>query len=619
MTRTPKLALLLFAFVALVATPVLQAAQTRAVQPIQADRLPQALVSQPKLTPIRASLDEDSALVALAREESPRTVLTRAQFGARRIAVDEGPSLSLAATFDERMTAHRALSENFQKIPARALAEQPVVTELAIEFSDRYVLVRQVRFNVNDATVARAASPAFAEFVGPAEAQIASSAEMPADMRADFQTFIQQELPALNPDDPLRRAYDRGGEDALIAAALRGEGEFELVDVIDVPKRLSATTGSARKMHVSAAAQPKFSVIPARAPSRSPGAIVAGASRPSGPGAITAPEQYRYPAGENASGVHSFNERFIAGFTYKADMHWERTWKFGVGFFRLTAAAGFSAGLRIPFRLQGDIKPTEIARSSINAPAYPVALVLRARPFNASAQTMAAMGIPASQVLGGDEFVLSAYAKWGYKLRAFGKTWAYRALSGPSFDVSDSFTPPLNVKKEFAKVTIPTSLSRTSVNIGNLTAYVQFQTAVIGKGKIEAPVEFAYNQPSSKSSKKTITFLSDQPSIHKFTLPALSLSKPYDHVDQKFGLRIEDPSYELHSAAVGRMRSGVTLKAWKLKRTLNSPWMDLFVAPLPTVKLGPHPGTQTQYSYNKGVRHYEKRAVPMRAIKRASN
>lgn len=577
-------------------------------QPGGAERL-QAV---PALAPFLFDTEADEMLVVESGRSHRLDAIAPAQLGNREVLVEGGGRLPVRRAFDTAMAEHRRLSRELQAIPAPALTHRPRVSELVLELDDSFLLLRTIVFTVRDPDLARRGSAAFAELAqAEPAAATARAQDMPADLQADFQRFLDRELPRLPADDPLRLAYQHGGPDAVLRAGLAGQGRHEVSERILLPKRLQAPRRGGRMLSLADVA-PAVSQRGSRGPLvRAPSGLrtlTPDTARP-----YTGANTYHLDAGVRTSGELSYDEAFLAGFSFGLESYWERKWSFGVGYFRVQAGAGYQAGLRIPLRLQGSFGPTRIESSLHNAPATPLTFSARVVPFDASSQQYGAMGVPADKVFGGHEFVLAAYARWGYKLRAFGRTWAQRAYGGPEFDASSHFVPPLGNSVEFATLAIPPALTQTELNLGVLKGYVQFGAALIGQGTAKSQVALIYDGQRPPEHRHALVAGNSNWHQLQLAVPAIPFHMDHYTTEHAYGFEIQAPSYALQVDVAARVRAGLAIDVdvWvgSLKKTLNTPWFELFRAPLPSVELGPHAGTKGQYVYLEGRRVHEMRKV----------
>lgn len=570
------------------------------------------LQSLPELAPFMERAEPDDLLVIESARSRQLTVLTPAQLGRREVVGAQRARLRVDLAYDTALADHRRMSRDLERIPAAALARRPIVIERVVELDDSYILLRKIEFTVRDPDLARQHSPVFAELVEyDPGAATARTSGMPADLQADFQRFLTDELPLLARDDPLRIAYQRGGPDAVLRAALAGEGRHEITDEIVLPKRLQAPS----ELRRSKALTPLS--MEARPLQAIPGGLLRGRSGPQplhpDKAQFAGTPKYHLEEGVRTSGQLKYDEMFLAGFSFGKETRWDRKWSFGVGYFKLSAGYGYGAGLRMPLRLQGELAPTRIESSQHLAPEMTLNYRTRVVPFDASAAQYAAMGVPNDLVFGGHEFVMFAYAKWGYKLRAFGKTWIQKGYGGPEFDASSHFVPPLGKRTEFATLEIPSALTQTEINLGVLKGYVQFGIGLVGEGTARTRTQLVYDGQRPANQRHSLVAHNSDWHARELLAPAIPFHLDYYTVEHHYGVEQSAPEFLLDVDAVARVRAGLGIRVnvfvGTLKKNLNTPWFDLVTLPLVSVELGPHPGTAPAYIYDGGRRVHEMRKV----------
>lgn len=595
----PLFVLLLEGFPALAAPPAGLSNPAAAV----AVAIPQVLRNSPELASLLRDWDSQSALAVEVARQKPNQVLNRAAMRRVRVDTGTGPQVDMATLFDQAFTAQRVLGQQLNRISDKALVGRPQINEAVIEFPERLLLLRQLRVVVRDPQQAAADSPEFAALLAPVDkAAVARArvAALPSDEQADFRRFLTEELPLLEADDPLRQALASGGEDAVLRAALSGAGEFEVSEQVVVERRLFNDGGLRLQAGLRPMAQrPAFT--PAARPELRPAL-----PRTRLDGRAQGGRQYQYDGGDRAVGQMAFNELFLAGFTLGQELVWEKKWKFkGIGFLRLTYGMGYGVGLRIPLRLEGSLAPSRIERSAPDDPGRDLALQLRATAFDAGPEHYRAVGLAPSQVFDGKEFVLEAGSSFDYKLYLLGKDRAKGGLNSP-LRRSRDFTPPLGgAAREIFFLDIPPELTNTTLSAGALQGYLQLGFALRGDGTAvsqlsllvdDAPLEV---RPLPLRNAGVVT--------ETLRLQPLTIGAPGSIQQQRYGLRIDAPRYQMNLSVVPLLRVGMTIGVDDFKRGIHTDWFDVISYPLGQINLPPHAGTRDAYQWNEGVRIFEAR------------
>lgn len=572
--------------------------------------IPPQLRNAPEMARLLRDWDGGSVLAMEVGRQAPRQVLGRAAMQRTRIQTESGESMEVARLFDTTFAAQRSLDQQVNRIPAAALVGRPQVNEAVVEFPDRLLLLRQVRIVVRDPELAVAAAPELARFLSPvdmAEAVLARVDRLSPDEQRDFRRFIREELPLLEADDPLRQALTEGGEDAVLRAALRGVGEFEITDQVVLERRLFNDGGL--RLHEYERFRPlvqQRNQMPALAPLR-PQASLRKQQTPhsllAGPAAKG--RDYRYPAGEQREGRLEFSEPFLAGFTLGQELAWERKWRFGAGFLRINYGMGYGFGLRIPVALNGRLDPVRSIRSAIDDPGRELSLRVQAVTSDALEPYYERVGLAKAQHFGGDEFVFTAGSWFGFKLYALGRNWAQLAPVNSPWHKSHSFMPPLGgSQRPFLTFEVPPELTNTGIDLGPLRGYLQVGVGLNGAGS--ALVPYALLVDGQPVVEQQLVLASTNAHTETLRLPPLS-GQPGTMVQQSYGLQLGAPAYLMDMSVAMRLRVAMEVRAGPLKRSINTDWLDVFTLPLGRIPLPPHAGTRGRYEWNDGVRIFEVR------------
>ncbi len=382
------------------------------------------LKNAPELALMSKNWDGNSALALEMKRQAPMKVINRTAMKGIQINTGTGEKVALSTVYDQTFASHAALGSQLNRIPSTALVGRPLVNEAIVEFPESLVMIRQVRVVIRDPKQAAASAPELASFLAPVDqASVATATvnSLPPDEKEAFQRFLKEELPLLDPDDPLRQALQNGGEDTVLRAALSGAGLFDVTDEVVIERNMY----NDGVLRLSPQMRPLVMKQKQAAGENRPGAAdLIKQNSPVSNRNLAQPSErdYRYENGEKAEGTLEISESFLAGFTLGQEFKWERRWNFSCGFLRLTYTVGYGFGMRIPLRLDGNLSPTRIVRSSTDDPGRDIRLNLRATALDADENYYRSVGVPQTQLFGGQEFVLEAGARFNYKLYALGKT-----------------------------------------------------------------------------------------------------------------------------------------------------------------------------------------------------
>ncbi|MBN1625387.1 MAG: hypothetical protein JW944_02590 [Deltaproteobacteria bacterium] len=571
--------------------------------------LPSVLKNSPELALMLKNWDSQSALALEMDRQAPQKVLNRTAMKGIQVNTGTGEKVALSTVYDQTFTAHAALGSQLNKIPSAALVGKLQLNEAIVEFPDSLVMVRQVRVVIRDPKQAAASAPELASFLAPVDQSSVSNAtvaSLPADEQEAFRRFLKEELLLLDPDDPLRQALSGGGEDAVLRAALSGAGVFDVTDEV-VIERSVYNDGSLR---LSAQMRPLTLQQKQTSGTKALGSAAIAKQNSAIPDSLLnrqSDREYRYEKGEKAEGSLEISESFLAGFTLGQEFKWERRWNFGCGFLRLTYTVGYGFGLRIPLRLEGALTPTRIERSAVDDSGHDLTLSLRAFALDADKDYYTAVGIPPTQLFDGQEFVLQAGATFSYKLYALGKDWVKGSLSDGAFNRSCDFTPPLGgASRELFSIDIPPEVTQTTLSANALKGYLQLGFVMLGSGTALSQATLLAD--NSTAAQKSLQMPNSASVTKTLRLQPLSAGSPGTVQEQKYGLRIDAPQYFLTLLPTARVRVGMAISAGRLKRSVNTDWINVVTLNLGQIKLSPHAGTRASYEWNDGVRIFETRA-----------
>jgi len=454
--------------------------------------IPPVLKNAPELTRLVRHWDNQSILAIEIARQAPRQVLNRSDMARARIENDIGKQIELDKLYDATFTGHRVLSQQLSRIPSTALIGTPQVNEAVVEFPDRLLMVRQARVVIRDPKQAAVAAPELAKFLSRVDMNAVSQARVDGlkpDEQECFRRYIKEELPLLEADDPLRKAMEEGGEDAVLRAVLSGIGEFEITDQVVVERRLFNDGGQrlSKEFRPLVQQRPLTLELPPLTPveklelkkKREPSTIG---------GRSELGRQYQYSQGEQSEGKNEFSEPFLAGYTLGQEIVWERKWKFSGGFFRITYGIGYGIGLRIPIALNGWIEPARTVRSAIDDPGRNVTLRVSPVVKDGLEADYQRAGLSSSLLFGGDEFVFTAGSWLSFKLYALGKDWAELSPVNSPWHKNQSFTPPLGGSpRSFFTFAVPPELTNTVISAGALKGALQVGLGMNGTGILMVP------------------------------------------------------------------------------------------------------------------------------------
>jgi hypothetical protein len=203
----------------------------------------------------RVTIDPESLLERRKGLARPISQGSLAVFGNRTVEFGEGTSLCLSAISQEAFAGKRQFRTDVAAMSrvAGVLQNAPEIVDEVFEFSDAYLIRQTTKIVVAKPSEAVRLAPEseFARFIAGGGVARPTAESNAADRRQNvlagdasqrdiergLAEFRRDELPGLPKDHPLAIAAARG-DDALLRAIREGQGDFEVVEELSVPRRL---------------------------------------------------------------------------------------------------------------------------------------------------------------------------------------------------------------------------------------------------------------------------------------------------------------------------------------------------------------------------------------------
>lgn len=545
-----------------------------------------------------------------------------AQLQRHSVSVGENQLMALSEVAEGILASHRKLEAGFAGAPRALLGGKTVSAVDLVETDETFILVRSTKAVVLDPKAASAASPEFKEYLqNGAQEKKAAMTELTPESQKGMAEFIKNELPTLPAGDPIRMAYEQGGEKAMLEALGEGKGELEITDTFIIPKaRLAMANGQLRipalKNGVFSFKQGVVSTLPAL-PEQNMAALgkvnrehlVKGdeivALRLPG----TEPERDapagRRPASSSQGGEERFKAEFLTGFTEGNSWQWERRWKFFSGSFRITLGAGYGIGLRVPIVVNGRFGPTELDfKRHFPDRDRNVGMALNVDTLDANADFYRRVGLAPGKVFSGQETVLQLKVYYGLKFRALWSTIVHIPTREIGFDFGSDFKPPFGNSDAGYRLVIPASLTGTELNLGVIKG--KAETALYFSGKGTIGLQHAPVREGIALRANSLSFTSPQHQTVAYTLPAVPPNIAGVQ-EQKYGFRLTKPSYALNLTVTPQVSVGLRVGYSWVSRSFNTGWIPLnaFKVNLGNVRLSEHEGTTGFYEYTGGRKTFE--------------
>jgi len=304
--------------------------------------------------------------------DTKRTLTPMTKGGQTQVLTGDGKTATLLKTAQAIWANHDRIKTQLGAIPKSALLGKPVSKDEFFQDADVFVAVRRTKVVLKNPELLRQSNPELAKHLGLNTPKANSSqskemkvSELDARARQGFDQFLRNEIPRLPADNPLRIAAALG-QDSLLRAIVRGEGEIEIVDALAVPRKAGSMLlrGLSQNRGFDLKAKPMRLFLGAKP------ALPESKNRRSS----ATPREARDPSGEIV-----FTTNMLAGFTRGNEWRWQRKWHYPSGFFRVDLGGRYALGLRVPIKVQGKFSSTRRVDAGLSDQGFPARLELTPR------------------------------------------------------------------------------------------------------------------------------------------------------------------------------------------------------------------------------------------------
>jgi hypothetical protein len=233
-----------------------------------------------------------------------------------------------------------------------------------------------------------------------------------------------------------------------------------------------------------------------------------------------------------------------------------------------------------------------------------VKLAVDARTLDGDAEFYRSTGLDRDLVFDGKEFVFELQLYFGYRLRAAWTNVAHLTNRHYGFDAGSQFEPPLGGPASLPRIEIPARVTNTVIDVPGLHGEAQLGLEPRARGQISLDYEALWGNRVVRHQPLTI----DRPGplTIEESLPALEAAAVGDSARQSYGFRLSNPVYRADLSLTPQVRLGLTAGYSWFSRSFSTGWLSLnsLRIELGSVKLPRHPGTETQYRYDEGVKEF---------------
>ncbi len=544
-------------------------------------------IASAQISPVLLKLDSDALIMKKMGTQNILAKGSLSEMGSKMVMVGKNKTMSLAnvvqKTFIEQDTLQNELRST--GVSGAALVQAPEVMSEVFEFQNSFAVVKSTSFTVSQPERLAQSSPIFRNYKGSKRVNFRINvSSLDSKKLQGFRAFMQNELPQLPDNDPLKIAAAQG-EDAVLQAVADGKGKYEIIDTLVVPKAIFPEVNG----------KVQFPFPTKHLQSMSSEDLDQGVEERV---VVEKPSIHE-------SGKANFHTEFMSGFTKGNAWEWERRWNFPSGFFRITLGASYGLGLRIPIDLKGEVSPTEILTKDVEDKPGVVNTKMEVDTQDADADFYRRVGLPQNLVFEGKEAVFEAKFGYGYKLRAlWSDDFPHKEFSYTGIDESQNFKPPLGHSNDGPIIPIPPEATQTRFNFGVLDGFAQIGIRITGDGTVS--LDFQPYLGSQGLKKEEIKFKNTSPNPQKIDLPAISGNG--DKLEKPFGFTVGNPRYKIDLRLVPVVCFDLTIGVDWLSKHFSTDWIDLNALSLDigSISFSRHAGTRKNYKFSDGKKKFEK-------------
>ncbi len=494
--------------------------------------------------------------------------------------------------------------EKFQKVLLKIkpssgiLTKPPVQKNKTYEFDDSFLIVKSTGIVVSDPRKLAEKSPQFRDFLGSKNKNEIIFSKLNSESQAGLINLMKNELPKRPKDDPLRIAANKGGMKGLLSAIAEGKGKFELTEEIVIEKKPPPADDGMPQSIGNIISHSKFpkDILSGRGsdfiinvPTQS------GSTSPHNPTWITKGHLTKH-----------FKAQFMTGFTLKSYPHYQRTWKFRGGLFRVMMEAGYTLGLRFPVEVQGEVRPDWIKVTGPNDVPVSFETNIAAKTINGDCSFYKNTGLTGeSTSTCGKELALDFYYGYGLKFRALYTTVVdiplHREHTPPW---SQDFTPPFN-NGGGPTFWIPADITNSKLNLIALKGSIQGGFKLSGTGTIHFDYEIIHGNKISDS--REVAFTNPSPVRISNTLEPMYLSSDNVQASESYGFKLYNPEYKIKPTLTPGIKMSIAAGYKSFSRHFSChTWLNRMTILFLPITFTRHRGTNAEFSWQGGHKFFEK-------------
>jgi hypothetical protein len=519
-----------------------------------------------------------------------------AQLKARKVKVAGNKTMTIDAIANKALRKHRDMAAKLRKA-RRGLLSDPTTSEEAIETADATVLVATVKATVTDPGVVAGEVPELADLRRRRRVKLRAR-RLRGKARQNFER-LKARLKNEPANHPLRKAMEKG-DDALLEAIARGEGEVEITTTVAVPKEGPEIVNG--KLEVPAFdpfggfeySQARRAIqLPAGKTARLPLDTVIRAIEKDDP----APEPITDRSGP-VTNVH----KTVLGRTVKGGWEWEKKWTFSVATVKISAGLSYGLGIRIPLRIKAKVKPGGVERTAVNDIDRDLTVEITPKIFNADEDFYREAGIAPGDRVQGKELVLNAQLYFNVTGKADLYVAEPKISFGKSFGIVEDqhFKPPFGNCSSSSRcgfdIWLDPHLTQTTFNAGAVRGDASLGFNVTGSGELLMDVQTwiddkeRFSKHATKNRKThSVSFNKEKTKTFKAEIKKMVRSGT-----KRYGYRLSNFEYQWQMSVVPALKAGVTvdLGVWDHRFNIGPFYFDFIELPLGRADFRAHDGAK---------------------------
>lgn len=527
-----------------------------------------------------------------------------AQLKNHRIPVGSRRTIDVGSAAARLFEDHLTFVGGIAKARA-ALLHDPRIEDEVVELEGPTVLTTSVSMTVVDPAALRRASPEFRRSRSGKGAGM-KVGDLDAQGRADFNAY-KKKVAGFADDHPLKKAAAKGDQDLLDAMA-GGQGDVRVTTTIVIPKESLRYDDAGKVVAPKSEDDGTFGY----------GGQTTGKFKDRGGDLLPAKEAAQIVGPKTTETKKaSFTSEFLLGDTDGESWTWSRRWDIPTGYFKVSAKAWYSYGMRIPIEIDATTEPAKIVTTGGRDVDSEYSVTLSARTLGAGSSFYEGVGLAKDKVHDGAELVLEAGFQVTFELKVLGIKFPTTSIpKDDAFHFNQDFKPPFGDSSGF-EVWIDPKLTHTQVSLlGIVIGSVKAGVKVTGEGTVRVDYTALYGNdeikswaPGAKNDAKKTNTLTFTKSGEERTMKAEAPALEREGASKEFGYKLSNPRNDWEVKLIPGIRGDLEVKAKPIFHdtfTIGPLWLNDLAFDIGTWKFQAHSGTKNTYKVKNGEKTWKK-------------